>query len=277
MRPRTRARLSLAVSLVLIAVFTVPLLGTSKAAGHTYTWETCDEGWKIVSTSTAPTPKSAWHRDSPGSATSTMAMYNGPPYAGTDAQEVLTSPAHVWDGGEMAITFDAAYNYEPYPESAVVEEGIHVEWSKDGRNWTDVLWLGGTSTGYPTFIPKEVRFSPPAGYVQIRFRAISDALGELSGGAVDNVAVPADPSSSVSCDGGTPAPQPSPTKCTITGTSKGETLRGTGGADRICGKGGKDTLIGLGGKDLLNGGPGRDVCRGGPGRDTFKSCEKKRQ
>lgn len=195
-----RNRASLLVALLAIPAFFVPS-GSSAQATTTYTWEQCDEGWTIESQSSAPTPASAWHRAEPGNPPSLMAMYNGPPYAGTDATELLTSAPHQWGGGSVNLMFFAKYNYEPYPESAVVEEGIHVEWSVNGFDWKDEKWLGGTSVGYPAFVEESVTFNAPAGPLQIRFRAISDALVEFSGGAVDDVTINAPTPAKAVCEG----------------------------------------------------------------------------
>ena len=57
--------------------------------------------------------------------------------------------------------------------------------------------------------------------------------------------------------------------CTITGTSRGETLNGTAGPDVICGLGGNDTINGLGGNDTIYGGAGNDRINGGIGDDQL--------
>jgi hypothetical protein len=57
--------------------------------------------------------------------------------------------------------------------------------------------------------------------------------------------------------------------CTITGTSRGETLNGTAGPDVICGLGGNDTINGLGGNDTIYGGAGNDRINGGLGDDQL--------
>jgi Ca2+-binding RTX toxin-like protein len=62
-------------------------------------------------------------------------------------------------------------------------------------------------------------------------------------------------------------------ECTITGTSRADTLRGTSGDDIICGLGGNDTLMGLGGNDRLIGGTGSDRLDGGVGNDTLTGGE----
>jgi glucose/arabinose dehydrogenase len=60
-----------------------------------------------------------------------------------------------------------------------------------------------------------------------------------------------------------------PTNCTITGTSKGETLVGTSGPDHFCAGSGSDTIKGLGGNDILKGEKGDDKLYGGEGNDVL--------
>ncbi len=167
------------------------------AANTTYTFEECDEGWKAVENSGAPTPTSKWHRDSPGDL-SGFAMYNGPPYAGSDSEELLTSPAHKWKGGKVTLSYSIKYNYEPEGTRAT-EEGIHVEWSRNGRLWKRVAFHGETNAGYPAFEQQTVKFKAPKGKVFIRFKVLSDALVEFAGGAVDNVTINAKKPSSAKC------------------------------------------------------------------------------
>jgi polar amino acid transport system substrate-binding protein len=73
--------------------------------------------------------------------------------------------------------------------------------------------------------------------------------------------------------GGSAAPKESAgadaTRCTITGTARGEVIRGTNRSDRICGRGGNDTIRGLGGNDTIDGGAGADTITGGRGNDTI--------
>lgn len=66
-----------------------------------------------------------------------------------------------------------------------------------------------------------------------------------------------------------PAPVDSQAECTITGTSRSETLIGTPGDDVICGLGGKDTILGGEGDDIVYGGPGNDRVWGGYGDDEI--------
>lgn len=201
-----KTSLLLALSVIAAGSMTAIHLAPAGAAAEPYTWEECDEGWTIVSNSPAGTkptsPQGPWHRSSPGNAGSTMAFYHGPPYSSNDSEELLTSPVHTWPGGEATVTYFVNYNYEPYPDSAVVEEGIHIEWSSNGNLWTDVAWHGGQQAGYPAFEAHEVKFNAPAGNLQIRFRAISDALVALSGGAVDDVTIPSPKPAAASCTGG---------------------------------------------------------------------------
>jgi hypothetical protein len=65
------------------------------------------------------------------------------------------------------------------------------------------------------------------------------------------------------------APDVAAASCTITGTSRGETLNGTAGPDVICGLGGNDTINGLGGNDTIYGGAGNDRINGGTGDDQL--------
>ena len=58
-------------------------------------------------------------------------------------------------------------------------------------------------------------------------------------------------------------------RCTITGTSEGETITGTPNRDIICGLGGDDEIRGLEGNDEIFGGPGVDTIRGGAGTDRI--------
>ena len=168
---------------------TMLLIGPTTPAGSapsvTYTWESCAQGWKVTSQSAQPTPNSKWHRGNPGDA-STTAFYNGPPYAGSDAHEYLTSPAHRWRGGKVSLKYSINYNYESAATRAA-EEGIHVEWSRNGRSWRRLAFYGETNVGYPAFEQHSHKFKAPRGKLFIRFHAMSDALVENSGGAVDNV------------------------------------------------------------------------------------------
>ena len=167
------------------ALQVAPTPVASGARSVTYTFEQCAQGWKVKSQSAQPTPNSKWHRSSPGDA-STMAFYNGPPYAGSDAHEYLTSPAHRWRGGRVTLKYAVNYNYEP-EASRAVEEGIHVEWSRNNRTWKRLAFHGETNTGYPAFEHHTKKFKAPRGKVFIRFHVMSDALVEANGGAVDNV------------------------------------------------------------------------------------------
>ena len=145
----------------------------------------CAQGWKAVEFSPEPTPTSKWHIQSPGDA-SAQAFYNGPPYAGGDSIELLTSPMHRWRGGKVTLKYAVNYNYEPEATRAV-EEGIHVEWSRNNRTWKRLAFHGETNTGYPAFEHHTKKFKVRRGKLWIRFRAISDALVQSNGGAVDNV------------------------------------------------------------------------------------------
>ena len=178
--------------LILAAVATTLLqvVPTTTASGAkrsvTYTFEQCAQGWKVKSQSAAPTPTSEWHRGSPGADGSAYAFYNGPPYAGSDAHEYLISPAHRWRGGKVTLEYDVNYNYEPEATRAT-EEGIHVEWSRNGRSWKPLAFHGETNVGYPAFEHHAHKFRAPRGKVFIQFHVMSDALVESNGGAVDNV------------------------------------------------------------------------------------------
>ena len=167
------------------ALQVAPATTASGARSVHYTFEQCAQGWKVKSQSAQPTPTSKWHRASPGDS-STMAFYNGPPYAGSDAHEYLTSPAHRWRGGRITLKYAVNYNYEPEATRAV-EEGIHVEWSRNGRSWKRLAFHGETNVGYPAFEHHTKKFKAPRGKVFIRFHVMSDALVESNGGAVDNV------------------------------------------------------------------------------------------
>ncbi len=165
-----------------------------------YTFEECDEGWKVVSSSSSDRPNQGeWHRAQPGNV-STSAFWNGPPYAGDDSEELLTSPPHVWKGGQVTLSYAVNYFYET-SDTAVTTEGIHVEWSKNGRLWTELAWHGnGINPGWPfAFENQEVTFKAPKGKVFIRFRAISDALVEFGGGAVDDVSLNAPRPAAAEC------------------------------------------------------------------------------
>ena len=170
---------------VATAFAALPGTPAGSAPSVTYTWEACAQGWKVATQSAAPTPASEWHRAGPGDA-STQAFYNGPPYAGSDAHEYLTSPAHRWRGGKVTLKYAINYNYEPAATRAA-EEGIHVEWSRNGRTWKRLAFWGETNVGYPAFEHHTHKFKAPRGKLFIRFHAMSDALVENSGGAVDNV------------------------------------------------------------------------------------------
>ena len=181
---KKRAVLVLA-SAAAVLLQAVPGTPAGSAPSVTYTWEACDQGWKVTTQSSSPTPNSEWHRANPGDA-STTAFYNGPPYAGGDAHEYLTSPAHRWKGGKVTLKYAINYNYESAATRAA-EEGIHVEWSRNGRTWKRLAFWGETNVGYPAFEHKTHKFKAPRGKLFIRFHAMSDALVENSGGAVDNV------------------------------------------------------------------------------------------
>ena len=177
------------VTVLAAAASTLMLIGPTTPAGSApsvnYTWEQCAQGWKVASQSSTPTPNSEWHRANPGDA-STTAFYNGPPYAGGDAHEYLTSPAHRWRGGKVTLSYSINYNYESAATRAA-EEGIHVEWSRNNRSWRRLAFYGETNVGYPAFERHTHKFKVPRGKLFIRFHAMSDALVENSGGAVDNV------------------------------------------------------------------------------------------
>ena len=164
--------------------------GTPAVSGPStnYTFEQCAEGWKAVETSSEPTPNSKWHRGNPGDL-STTAFYNGPPYAGGDSETTLTSPVHRWKGGKVKLAYSVNYNYEPEGTRAA-EEGIHVEWSRNGRTWRRLAFHGETNAGYPAFERHTINFRAPRGKLILRFRALSDALVQFNGGAVDNVTLP---------------------------------------------------------------------------------------
>lgn len=66
-----------------------------------------------------------------------------------------------------------------------------------------------------------------------------------------------------------PTPAPASEECTITGTSRSDTLVGTSGDDVICGLGGNDTIVGGKGDDVIRGGAGSDSLRGGSGDDVI--------
>lgn len=175
--------------IALAAVSTLLQVGPTTPAGSapsvTYTWEGCDQGWKVTSQSAQPTGTSEWHRGNPGDASAT-AFYNGPPYAGSDAHEYLTSPKHRWKGGKVTLKYAVNYNYESAATRAT-EEGIHVEWSRNGRVWKRLAFYGETNVGYPAFEHHQHKFRVPRGKLFIRFHVMSDALVEHAGGAVDNV------------------------------------------------------------------------------------------
>lgn len=178
-------------------VFLVALVGSALVMGSTqpatgaasalYTFETDCEGWKVVSNSPQPTPTSAWHHGSPGAPASPAgAMYNGPPYAGGDSEELLTSPAHrLRRRTKITLQYDVIYDYEP-EETRAVEEGIHSQWSRNGRTWKELDFHGVTSQGWEH---KSYKFRAPRGKLFIRFQVLSDALVEKAGGAVDNVSI----------------------------------------------------------------------------------------
>jgi Ca2+-binding RTX toxin-like protein len=63
--------------------------------------------------------------------------------------------------------------------------------------------------------------------------------------------------------------QPGPrSKCTVTGSSRGDVLFGTPGDDVICAGDGNDVVRAGGGNDTVYGGRGNDVVRAGGGNDT---------
>lgn len=170
------------------ALLVAPATPAGGKPSVTYTFEDCAQGWKVTSQSGTPTPTSEWHLAGPGDLSAT-AFYNGPPYAGGDAHEYLTSPAHKWKGGKVKLTFAINYNYEPAATRAA-EEGIHVEWSRNAKTWKELEFYGETHPGYPAFEHHTLKFKAPKGKLYIQFHAMSDALVEASGGAVDNVTLP---------------------------------------------------------------------------------------
>ena len=187
MRMRKRSILILAAAATALLQVVPATTASGARRSVTYTFEQCAQGWKVKSQSAAPTPTSEWHRGNPGAGGSAYAFYNGPPYAGSDAHEYLTSPAHRWRGGRITLSYDVKYDYEK-PEhqggTAVVDEGIHVEWSRNGRDWKRLAFYTGTSAGFEHYTKK---FKAPRGKVFIQFHVMSDALVEQTGGAVDNV------------------------------------------------------------------------------------------
>lgn len=60
-------------------------------------------------------------------------------------------------------------------------------------------------------------------------------------------------------------------RCTHTGTTKGDRITGTARGDYICGSYGADHLRGLAGDDVLDGGVDGDVLEPGPGRDVVRA------
>ena len=89
------------------------------------------------------------------------------------------------------------------------------------------------------------------------------------------------PMSDTTCPWSTPkyVAQPKPpaavppsagSKCTIPGSSYGETLNGSARSDVLCGRGGNDRLNGRGGHDLLLGGAGSDKLYGHAGNDRLR-------
>ena len=185
MSKRTAVVAATAVTMLLQVA---PTTTASARATATYTFEECAQGWKVSSRSSQPTPTSAWHRAGPGAGSSwneasTTAFYHGPPYA-SDAHEYLTSPAHRWGGGTLKLGYQIKYDYQQEP-TREAEEGIHVQWSRNGRTWRELAYHGdGTALAFEHHSHK---FRAPRGKVFIRFHALSDAVVEHSGGAVDNV------------------------------------------------------------------------------------------
>lgn len=284
----------------------------------TYTFDTCEEGWKVTENAPAPQGSSGWVRSRPGSPAAPNGMaFRSFPYPEGDAagapggvyEASVTSPTHAHAGGQLKVNYFLQHDLE------LDFDYLFFEWSRDGKTWAEAEKWTDLNADFPTFTAIETTITAPAGSILFRFRLTSDPF--VSGNtqvagqvAFDEVTVPFDRPVGAVCGTptgtptqtstasqsptatpsqtptATPSPSPKPSKCTKSGSNKGETLRGSsradvicgkGGNDRIYGKGGNDVLKGQGGKDLLVGGPGRDTCVGGPGKDRFKSCEKKRQ
>ena len=315
-------RASLRGRLALIAVITLSALlvggvlfwqpDAANAAGtHKYSFEDCEEGWKVEENHTDPTTATTWQRSEPGAPNDPagFAMRSRPYPIGFEAPDTIyvasaVSPAHPHTGGEITVSYYVQYDLEADLDF------LYFEWSRDGKAWTEVEKWTGLS---PTFTLVESKFTAPVGPVFVRFRLTSDELfaGNTGAGQVafDEVIVPFDPPKGSACGAApsgtatatagpsgsasptissspTPGPTDAPEKCTMSGTRKADTLRGSnradvicgrGGADKILGRGGKDTLRGQQGQDRLNGGGGFDACFGGRGTDGFTSCEEERQ
>ncbi len=189
----THLRHLIAVSVVASSVLVAPV---AQSAETTYTWEECEEGWKVESGSATQTPQSGWRREAPGNA-STMAYHAGPTYVG-DASESLISPGHKWKGGTVNVSFAIRYQFEP-TETSLGADNVSIDWSKDGKNWIMVETYQPLSEGFPAFTTKEVSFKAPKGNVYIRFHLASDALVEGYGASVDDVTINAAKPSSANC------------------------------------------------------------------------------
>jgi hypothetical protein len=164
-------------------------LPTEVLAGP-FDFESDGQGWtpQVV---VGANPSSMWRRAAPGNESGIS--YQVSPY--TDAADArLLSPEIEVDGGEVAVTWAQAVDLEGGDF-----DNLFLEWSADGETWTELSKTGGTPD-FPAFTPATVRFSPPAGTIQLRFRLVSDGIcstgteascgaDSLEGAFVDDVTV----------------------------------------------------------------------------------------
>jgi hypothetical protein len=88
----------------------------------------------------------------------------------------LISPRVTTQAGTTVVQFAQKLDTEPG------YDGVDVDWSADGTNWTTITTLSGRSDGWPAWQTKAVAFTSPGGPVQVRFRFHSDELCSGAGG-----------------------------------------------------------------------------------------------
>ena len=196
-----------------------------------------------------------------------------PAFSGTGNDLTLTAPPP-----ENLHATDPACNYLEIRLTATDSKGLAKTVSRDVRPHTTDLTFASQPTGAQLGINGEAYTAPKTvlsweGYT-LSVNALSpQTLGGIpyafsswsDGGAQSHsILTGTAPSTYTATYQANQA-----TKCTITGTSSGETLTGTSGADVICGGSGNDTINGLGGNDVLKGESGGDMLNGGAGDDTL--------
>ena len=194
-----------------------------------------------------------------------LALVAAEPSGAQEAPILTVHPSSV-DVGNVQVGADPATRQITVTntgDTALVLGGVQILGVDSGAFTTSIdpatglaVGAGGTATFTVSFDPVKTGLQ----MAELTFNSVTDLLGKT----VSGVEAP-----KVSLTGQGVGANAAGSNCTITGSSRSETLRGTPRSDVICALGGNDKVNGLRANDVLKGGGGKDRITDRLGKDRM--------